>query len=60
MPHSNDSQIVTCARDGMVRLAELSATGACRGTKKLAKHEGSAHKVTLILSKQTVTLTTYC
>lgn len=45
MPYSNDSQVVTCARDGKVRLAELSLTGSCKSTKKIAQHAGSAHKV---------------
>ncbi|XP_059468707.1 DDB1- and CUL4-associated factor 8 isoform X2 [Neocloeon triangulifer] len=47
MPGSNDSLIVTCARDGQVRLATLSTTGTCRGTRKLAQHNQSAHKLTL-------------
>ncbi|KAF6034633.1 DCAF8 [Bugula neritina] len=45
MPHSNDSQIVTCARDGQVRLAELSVTGSCRETRKICEHADSCHKL---------------
>ncbi|XP_067945504.1 DDB1- and CUL4-associated factor 8-like [Watersipora subatra] len=45
MPHSNDSQLVTTGRDGKVRLAELSSSGSCRSTKKLAQHSGAAHKL---------------
>ena len=47
MPYTGDTHIVSCARDGMVRLAELSSTGICKGTKKLAQHKGAAHKVIL-------------
>jgi len=45
MPYTGDTHIVSCARDGQVRLAELSSTGTCKGTKKLAQHKGAAHKV---------------
>ena len=45
MPYTGDTHIVSCARDGMVRLAELSSTGICKGTRKLAQHKGAAHKV---------------
>lgn len=45
MPFSGDCHVVSCARDGQVRLAELSLTGVCKGTKKLAQHKGAAHKV---------------
>lgn len=48
MPYSGDSHIVSCARDGQVRLAQLSVTGACKGTKKLAQHKGSAHKLSVL------------
>ncbi|KAG8226839.1 hypothetical protein J437_LFUL007080 [Ladona fulva] len=39
--------IVSCARDGQVRLAELSSTGLCRATRRLAQHRGPAHKLAL-------------
>lgn len=45
MPFSGDCHVVSCARDGQVRLAELSLTGVCKSTKKLAQHRGAAHKV---------------
>ena len=45
MPLSGDCHIVTCARDGQIRLAELSALGVCNATRKLARHNGAAHKV---------------
>lgn len=48
MPLGNDSLIVSCARDGQVRLAELSSTGVCKGTRRLANHRGPAHKVILL------------
>ena len=45
IPFTGDSQIATCARDGQVRLALISSSGAHIGTKKLAKHSDSCHKV---------------
>lgn len=45
MPFSGDCHVVSCARDGQIRLADLSTTGVCKGTKKLAQHRGAAHKV---------------
>lgn len=48
MPYSGDSHVVSCARDGQVRLAQLSVTDVCRNTKKLAQHKGAAHKLALI------------
>lgn len=45
MPFSGDCHVVSCARDGQVRLAELSLTGRCKNTKRLAQHRGAAHKV---------------
>lgn len=47
MPFSGDCHVVSCARDGQVRLADLSSTGVCKGTKKLAQHRGAAHKLAL-------------
>jgi len=47
MPLSGDCHVVTCARDGQVRLAELSVRGICKSTRKLAQHRGSSHKLTL-------------
>ena len=40
--------MVTCAREGHVRLAELSSTGTCKTTRKLAQHHGAAHKVSCV------------
>lgn len=47
IPFSGDCHIVSCARDGQVRLAELSSTGICKGTRRLAQHRGPAHKLAL-------------
>ncbi|XP_076457431.1 uncharacterized protein LOC143291451 [Babylonia areolata] len=47
MPYSGDCHVVTCARDGQVRLSELSLTGVCKSTTKLAQHRGAAHKLAL-------------
>jgi len=43
-----DLLITSCSRDGQVRLAELSVTGALRSTKKLGQHKGPAHKMSLL------------
>ncbi|XP_070551794.1 DDB1- and CUL4-associated factor 8-like [Ptychodera flava] len=47
MPYSGDTTIVSCARDGQVRVGHLSSTGVCKGTKKIAQHRGAAHKLAL-------------
>nr|CAD7573422.1 unnamed protein product [Timema californicum] len=47
MPLTGDNHIVSCGRDGMVRLAELSSTGVCRSTRRLAQHRGPAHKISV-------------
>ncbi|XP_074652203.1 DDB1- and CUL4-associated factor 8-like [Tubulanus polymorphus] len=47
MPYSGDCHVISCARDGQVRVAELSTTGVCKNTKKLAQHRGAAHKLAL-------------
>lgn len=48
LPFTGDTHIVSTSRDGQVRLAELSATGVCRSTKKLAQHRGPVNKAALI------------
>uniref|UniRef100_A0A3Q4BYT1 Uncharacterized protein n=1 Tax=Mola mola TaxID=94237 RepID=A0A3Q4BYT1_MOLML len=45
LPHSGDSTLAMCARDGQIRVAELSATQCCKNTKRVAQHKGAAHKV---------------
>ncbi|XP_062849795.1 DDB1- and CUL4-associated factor 8 [Trichomycterus rosablanca] len=47
LPHSGDSTLAMCARDGQVRIAELSATQRCKSTKRVAQHKGAAHKLAL-------------
>ncbi|KAH8024493.1 hypothetical protein HPB51_025120 [Rhipicephalus microplus] len=49
VPMTGDCYIVSCARDGLVRLAELSSTGVCKTTRRLAQHRATAHKKTIIL-----------
>lgn len=56
MPFSDDTHIVSCARDGQVRLAELSSTGVCNATRKLAKHHGPAHKLATLPTSPHVVL----
>lgn len=45
LPNSGDSTLAMCARDGQIRVAELSATQRCKNTKRVAQHKGAAHKV---------------
>lgn len=45
LPLSGDCHIVSCARDGQVRLAVLSSTGECKGTRQLAQHRRPTHKL---------------
>ncbi|XP_069797472.1 DDB1- and CUL4-associated factor 8 [Narcine bancroftii] len=47
LPNSGDSTLAMCARDGQIRVAELSATECCKSTKRVAQHKGSAHKLAL-------------
>lgn len=47
IPMSGDCYIVSCARDGLVRLAELSSTGVCKATRRLAQHRAAAHKLAI-------------
>lgn len=47
LPHSGDSTLAMCARDGQIRVAELSATQRCKNTKRVAQHKGAAHKVSV-------------
>ncbi|CAL1531774.1 unnamed protein product [Lymnaea stagnalis] len=56
MPFSGDCHVISCARDGQVRLAELSLTGVCKATRKLAQHRGAAHKLALELDSPNVFL----
>ncbi|XP_043915183.1 DDB1- and CUL4-associated factor 8 [Protopterus annectens] len=45
LPNSGDSTLAMCARDGQVRVAELSVTQRCKTTKKVAQHKGASHKL---------------
>lgn len=49
MPHSANSTVVTCAADGLVRVATVQqgSGGAAVGTRRLACHRGRAHKLAL-------------
>ncbi|XP_001632024.3 DDB1- and CUL4-associated factor 8 isoform X2 [Nematostella vectensis] len=47
MPFSSESTLVSCARDGQVRVGFLSSTGTSKGTKKLSQHRGAAHKLSI-------------
>ena len=41
------SWFMSCVFVDQVRLANISTDGACSGTKKIAQHHGSAHKIAL-------------
>lgn len=56
MPFSGDCHVISCARDGQVRLAELSLTGVCKATRKLANHRGAVHKLALEMDSPNVFL----
>lgn len=47
MPHTNNSTVVTCARDGQVRVGFIKPFAKKQETKKLAQHKGSAHKLSI-------------
>lgn len=47
MHHSNNATVVTCARDGQVRVAYLKQYAKEQETKKIAQHKGSAHKLSI-------------
>ncbi|MBV97367.1 DDB1- and CUL4-associated factor 8, partial [Eschrichtius robustus] len=51
LPNSGDSTLAMCARDGQVRVAELSATQCCKNTKRVAQHKGASHKSVVKLSE---------
>ena len=46
MPHSEDSVLVTAARDGQVKCHVLTSTGELHHSKRVGHHNDSAHKVT--------------
>ena len=45
MPQTNDSILVSAARDGQVRRHVLSTTGTLVTSNRVAYHNDSAHKV---------------
>lgn len=47
LPLSGDCHIVSCGRDGQIRIGELSTTGICKNTRRLAQHRGGVHKLAL-------------
>jgi len=47
MPHTNNSTVVTCARDGQVRVGFIKPFAKEQETKKIAQHKGSAHKLSI-------------
>lgn len=49
MPHSGNGTVVSCAADGLVRVAHIppGGGGAAVETRRLACHRGRAHKLAL-------------
>ncbi|XP_065563963.1 DDB1- and CUL4-associated factor 8-like [Artemia franciscana] len=50
LPFNGDTHIITSARDGQVRLAELCPSGAAK-TRRLVQHRGPCHKLTSVVSQ---------
>ncbi len=49
VPETGDLQIVTAARDSMVRLTQLHPDGrSAASTRLLAEHDGPCHKVAFV------------
>ncbi|KAK4004382.1 DDB1- and CUL4-associated factor 8 isoform X1 [Daphnia magna] len=57
LPLCGDTHIVSCARDGHIRLAELSPSGSFHSTRRLGLHRGPAHKLALLPDTPHVFLT---
>lgn len=47
MPHTNNTTVVTCARDGQIRVGFVKPYATKQETKKIAQHKGSAHKLSI-------------
>ncbi|KAF2905700.1 hypothetical protein ILUMI_00484 [Ignelater luminosus] len=56
LPLSGDLHIATCARDGQVRLAQVSVQEGLRSTRKLGCHRGACHKLTILHNQPQVLL----
>lgn len=48
LPLTGDGHIVTCSRDGQVRLALQNSTGSYEFSELLAEHKRACHKISLI------------
>jgi len=53
--YSSDRSIITCARDGQVRLCEVS-DAVVTSTRRLARHNGAVHKIALTPDRPNVVL----
>eukprot|EP00794_Sanderia_malayensis_P010923 gene10923-12084_t len=47
MPNSNDTTMISCARDGQIRVGFLSLSNHDQQTKKIAQHRGPSHKLSI-------------
>lgn len=45
LPHTADTHVVTCGRDGQVRLALLGSSGRETETRLLVRHSRPVHKI---------------
>ncbi|XP_017768701.1 PREDICTED: DDB1- and CUL4-associated factor 8 isoform X2 [Nicrophorus vespilloides] len=56
LPLTGDLHIVTCARDGQVRYAQVSAQEGLRSVRKLGSHVGPCHKVAVLQDQPQVVI----
>lgn len=56
LPLGGDLHIATCARDGQVRLAQVSAQEGLRSSRKLGSHRGPCHKLAVLKDQPQVIL----
>ena len=46
LPHTNDTQLITCGADNQIRISLLDESGL-NSTYMVVKHENSVHKIAL-------------
>ncbi|KAI4462757.1 wd repeat domain-containing family [Holotrichia oblita] len=56
LPLGGDLHIATCARDGQVRLAQVSVQEGLRSSRKLGSHRGPCHKLAVLKDQPQVIL----
>lgn len=58
LPLAGDLHIVTCSRDGQVRLAQVSALEGLRSSRKLGVHKGPCHRISVLSEQPQVVFST--